>query len=364
MTLYDNVLDKRLNCDYTYCISGWSVSREMAEVRYTLGLGEAPVLKPVARQCERNGYQLDIGSGGPTGRLEEPAADGTDLFGAVRIASDLAQLALRELEQLHAAGQSVYRVHVGEAWDLFLGPPEVQASVFEAIEAIARAGHEVQIRTRAALSKSKIDRLAALKERIRIEFPFVSMRPDTAAVWEPGTATPGERLRCARNLTSVGVRVAGRVDPLLPLINDTQADIEEFCVAFSGTGMYRATVSYLYMTPGRGRAMSRVLSRMHRDILKGCFAGQPWIKDDAGVDRRSLPPELRERGLRRFLEVAQQHALPVTICGCSDGDVITGGCHNIPQGNARRRNDSAVAAAPTRRDGQLDFFGGAVLARR
>lgn len=364
MTLYDNVLDKRLNCGYTFTNCEESVSKTMAEVRYTLGPVEAPVLKPVVRQCERNGYQLDIGSGGPTGRLEEPAADGTDLFGAVRIAADLARLALRELEQMRAAGQSVYRVHVGEVWDLFLGPPEVQAPVLAAIEAIAHAGHEVQIRTRAALSKSTIDRLAAIKDRIRVEIPFVSMRPDTAAVWEPAAATPGERLRCARNLTSLGARVAGRIDPLLPLINDTQADIEEFCVAFAGTGMYRASVSYLYMTPGRGRAMSRVLSRMHRDILKGCFAGQPWIKDDAGIDRKLLPPELRERGLRRFLEVAQQHGLPVTVCGCSDGDVMSGGCHNIAQGSARRRSEVAVSATSERRDGQLDFFGGAALVRR
>ncbi|MBN2358483.1 MAG: hypothetical protein JXR83_03460 [Deltaproteobacteria bacterium] len=335
----------------------------MAEVRYTLGPGESPVLRPVVRRCERNGYLLDVGQGGPTGRLEEPPADGTDLFGAVRIASDLAQLAVRELDQMRAAGQSIYRVHVGEVWDLFLGPPEVQAPVIEAIEAIARAGHEVEIRTRAVLPKSAIDRLAAIKERIRVEIPFVSMRPDIAAVWEPGTSTPGERLRCARNLTTLGVRVAGRVDPLLPLINDTQVDIEEFCVAFAGTGMYRATVSYLYMTPGRGRAMSRALSRMHRDILKGCFAGQPWIKDDNGVDRKTLPQDLRERGLRRFLEVAQKNALPVAICGCSDGDVISGGCHNIPQGTPRRRGESQVSVAPERRDGQLDFFAATALAR-
>ncbi|MFH1809658.1 MAG: hypothetical protein ABIJ09_13005 [Pseudomonadota bacterium] len=328
--------------------------------RYALTKAERSVLQPLERACERGGWSLDLGLGGPTGTLEgEPLEEG-DLFGVVNVPRDLAACAELELKALRARGELVHRVHVGETWDPFLAPLEVQHIALEAMETLSTHGVDLYLHTRAMLSRTVIERLAAIQDRVRVILPFVSMRPDISAVWEPGAATPGERLRCARALTSRGVRVAGRADPLLPLINDTQADIEEFCTAFSGTGMHRAAAAYLQLTPERARAMSRVLSRMHRDVLKGCFVGRSWQQDEAGRSFKVLEPALRERGLRRFLEVAQKLGLAASVCGCREGDVLAGTCHDRMVGTPSRRMRPADKVQDVA--GQLDFFGKKALA--
>lgn len=295
----------------------------MSNMRYAFVAGELPVLKPVPGACGDSKFFVDFGHGGPRGQQPQVDKAGDDLFAQANVYRDIVPLLLAQIRRDKLDAQRLAPIFLGYKWDPMLGPVELQHLVLDVAEALVREGFSVRLKTRASLSHDALQRLGDLGSAFYVEMPFVSMRPDIAAQWEPGSASPGERLRSARALSSRGIAVEARLDPLLPLINDTMSDLEAFCVAFAGTDMLQVTASYLRLTPDLAKAISPLLSPMHRNVIKGCFAEQSWIQDGQGGSYKVLDDALRQRGLQRFLQVAQEHGLIANVCACTDGDVMS-----------------------------------------
>lgn len=333
----------------------------MTSVRYAFVPGELPVIKPapesIAGAYVSGRYFVDLGQGGPSGQQPQAAIDGSESVGQVNVPRDLVPLILAQMRHDQLRPENVSAIRIGQSWDVFLGPIEVQHLAVEAVEALCREGFAVEIRTRTTFSHDILERLGRLGSQVLVEVPFVSMRPDIAAQWEPGAATPGERLRSMRALTARGVGVVAQVDPLLPLINDTKSDIEAFCVAFAGTAVQRVQVSYLRLTPELAKAIGPVLSPMHRNIIKGCFAERAWTQDDLGSSSKQLDQALRQRGLHRFLQVAQQHGLVASVCPESDGDVVIEAGQQPKSQPTRRSHGAKLGPVPkVAIAGQMDLF--------
>lgn len=171
-------------------------------------------------------------------------------------------------------------------------------------------------------------------------------------------ATPEERLRLATAVSARGVPVRGLLDPLVPMLNDQVAALEPLLQALVDAGAHRVSVRYLVLTHGRAKALTRRLSRMHRELVQGIFAGQPWLEGDerqAGSAQglhKLLPATLRHRGHQRVIDLGARLGLVVDILdpvGDESPADEPKGDDTGPKPRGRRR---------TRRERpQLDLFG-------
>lgn len=207
-----------------------------------------------------------------------------------------------------------------DAEDTTFGRRDAFARIAETIDALAPMTDTLRIRTRAGLVGSLDPVLAAVlvkhAARIVVELGIVTMDIELSRALEGRrVATPEARLRFAGALTARGVAVHAAMDPMVPLLTDQRAALDAVLSQLVGRGVYKVSVRYLVFTPERARALGGRLSRLHRELLKSCFADVSWHQADAGhaSPYKEVSPELRHAGHQRVLHAASQHGLSVAV---------------------------------------------------
>lgn len=172
-------------------------------------------------------------------------------------------------------------------------------------------------------------------------------------------ASPEQRLRLASALSSRGVTVRGLVDPLVPMLTDQQQGLEALMGAFADAGVHKVGARYVVLTRERARTLASRLAGMHRALLQGVFADEPWHKPDpaSGGGGRELhkriPSHLRRAGHHRLLEAGARHGIFVDILDpvpVDEGEDLTAA--SAPA----KASDSEGRPRKVRRRPQLELF--------
>lgn len=166
-------------------------------------------------------------------------------------------------------------------------------------------------------------------------------------------ATPEERLHLASAATARGVSVRGLIDPLVPMLNDQRVSLQPLLQALVDAGVHRVAARYLVLTQERAKGLSRRLSRMHRALVQGIFAEQPWLpgaKGQTGGPHKRLPATLRSQGHQRLTDVAARVGIVVDVLDAVDEDEAVAGEADAPADKPKGRR-RARRARP-----QLDLF--------
>ena len=126
---------------------------------------------------------------------------------------------------------------------------------------------------------------------------------DTHAALEPGTPTPRARLELVRAIVQAGLPCQVMVAPILPMITDSDEQIDALLAHIAAAGATSATVFALHLRPGAREWFLRYLGRHHPKLLrpyaelyrKGSYVTHAYAADLA---RRSSVL-LRKHGLDR-----------------------------------------------------------------
>lgn len=237
------------------------------------------------------------------------------------------------------------------------------AQLVAAIRAFADAGVPFVWRTRGGLNGPIPPSLAqALVDAgkhavVELGIPTLDATLTHALEGHEG-ASPDERVRLASALASRGVVVRGLVDPLVPMLTDQQQGLEELMSAFAEAGVHKVGARYIVLTRERARAVAARLAGMHRALLQGVFADEPWHKPDPQSGAREvhkrIPAHLRRAGHHRLLEAGARHGIFVDILDpVAEGEDIT---------DASRSGEGAAADGEdkrpkkVRRRPQLELF--------
>lgn len=255
------------------------------------------------------------------------------------------------------AGASAPWGHPAEAEGY--GPAvEALAGLFDAL---VREGVPFTWRTRgglsgtmpAALSRALLD----AREHATVEIGLPSLDAALCRELEGAiAATPEERLKLATAVSARGVPVRGLLEPLVPMLNDQVGVLEPLLQALVDAGAYRVSVRYLVLTHGRAKVLTRRLSRMHRELVQGIFAGQPWLEGDerqAGTSHgrhKLLPATLRHRGHQRVIDLGARLGLVVDVL-----DPVGDEPQEEPKGDESAR--MSRGRRRRRERPQLDLFG-------
>ncbi|MBI5498369.1 MAG: hypothetical protein HY904_25430 [Deltaproteobacteria bacterium] len=311
------------------------------------GCGEAQVGMDVAEGCAATCIHCTGGLAGD--KYGQPTAPVVEREAGAKVS--------RELEALAGVGRRPARIRLGVVSDPFLPDPKVLAATCEVLAAAFDGGVPVEIHTRSMVPEAVLGLLKTHPHMVHVVMGVMGMRDSAARVYEPSLPPPLGRLKGLRPLMAAGIPVTVRVEPLIPLVNDTEADLEELFSAVAKVGVKRVELAYLQLTPDTAKSLSRGLPRMHREMLKGLFGQEPWRESPQGT-RKLLPRMLRDAGYERALESARRVGLYASVCATVDPDVKGARvCHralgDAPVVPAARKSTPPVAATQ-----QLGLFKG------
>jgi DNA repair photolyase len=138
---------------------------------------------------------------------------------------------------------------------------------------------------------------------------------------EPLAAPPQLRLRQIERLQQVGIPVQVALDPLLPGLTDTRANLEPVLHALAHLGVRQITAGYAFLRSGIADNLARAL-RPHGwdEMVLGAYAGGPLLSAEGAARARYLPKARRQRGYAALMALAAGLGLTVRISGLSNPD--------------------------------------------
>ncbi|MCP4504305.1 MAG: hypothetical protein GY822_30690 [Deltaproteobacteria bacterium] len=278
--------------------------------------------------------------------------------GVLENAAEEVSEALKEAEQVRRPYQRV--VVVGA--DRLLTEPDAEGSA-EGIEELALVlqllcarSVPTTWRTRAGLTGPVPQALADAFDQggqyLQIEVGLPSLDQQMCRALEGlKAAHPEQRLRLASAASARGVLTAALVDPLVPMLTDQASNLSQLFEACTQAGMHKVKVRYLVMTRERAKRLANTLSSMHRALIRGVFAEEPWrTANPSGRGpqeaHKLLPENLRRHGHERVALEAQRAGLLLEVL-----DPVERDAPPVRKGTGR-----SSQARPHSQRPQLDFF--------
>lgn len=140
----------------------------------------------------------------------------------------------------------------------------------KALEVLAAYGPRILITTKSNIVPRDADIL--LRSKSAVMFTITTLDAELARTLEPGAPPPSERLRAMRELSSRGIPVGVRIDPVIPLITDDEAGLVELVGAAAEAGALHITTSAYKAKPDSLKRLSDSfpeLSSRLRDLYYG-----------------------------------------------------------------------------------------------
>lgn len=199
-------------------------------------------------------------------------------------------------------------------------------ALLESLQCLENEPVQVVLRCRAGTNQLPNLREArpifhALAPRLAFEIGLPSLDPKHCEMLEGADVEhPSQRLRLAEILSAWEIPVRVRIDPLLPMLTDQRNELDHFFEILVRVGIVRVSVRYLVLTPERSKTISPRLNRLHREMIKACFAESQWQQPAKGLSVydgaqpfKRLPDHIRESGHKRVLHAASRVGIAVDI---------------------------------------------------
>lgn len=201
------------------------------------------------------------------------------------------------------------------------------AAFVDVVRALTDAGVPFLWRTRAGVEPGGLPpalahALVVAGRLCTVELGIATVDDDEACALEGERATSARsRLQLASALSARGVLVRALLDPLVPMLTDQQAALDDLVAALARAGVRKLGARYITLTRERARMIAARLAGMQRALLQGVFADEPWRQpggrdvDSSGPRElhKRIPAALRRGGHERLIALGARHGVVVEI---------------------------------------------------
>ncbi len=184
------------------------------------------------------------------------------------------------------------------------------------------AGIEVAFLTKGVIEERFLQLFAKSPSKIFAQIGITTLDEGLCRALESGAATPAQRLGNIEALIRIGVQTKARLDPLIPDVTDTEANLRPLLAALHEHGIRNIAASYLFLRP----AFARKLCARLRSLEDSAFSESSWkwrtFAD--GIGGGQTPSiEQRENGFRRLRALAAEVGIEVHVCACKNPDLAS-----------------------------------------
>lgn len=321
-----------------------------AKANLVSGSRQSPVLQPVSIGCLKEVPAVNVARGCSFGcvycyaRSYRHAPAG----GEVYLYANLVEQLCRELDSPRRRKPWPRYVSFNTSTDSFQPFEELLEISYGAMKALLERGIGVSLLTKGWIPSEFLDLFASHRANVFVKIGLNSLCEDLHRLYEPGAASPSQRLDNLRRLERAGIRRSVRIDPLIPGISDGVEDLQALFRALARLEIRDVSLSYLILRPAILGQMRRELPLFHSRLIESRYAGSPLDRVAASGCTQLLPSGWREGFYRRIEAVGAAEGIQVEICRCKNPDLSVGLCDL--EGRAAFRNPTSGGA------GQLSLF--------
>ena len=238
--------------------------------------------------------------------------------GVIHLYTNLPELLERELSRKRVIPPWVI---LNTASDGFQPHTDILNVTYEVVRLLLGHGIGISFLTKGIIPHRFIELMGKFPEKILAQIGLVSFSTPYWQTYEPGTPSPDERLGNIPRLREKGILAEVRIDPIIPLVTDTEGETRRLFERLKEQGVERVTLSYLHLRPAIQEQLMRELSEVHQKLIESFFRTQEWKSVFSSTQTKLLPKTLRERGYQRMREVAEGYGIRASVCQCKNPDL-------------------------------------------
>jgi DNA repair photolyase len=231
---------------------------------------------------------------------------------------DTAEQLAAELARRRAQPRAVY---VSPSTDPFMPFPDLQEETAQVVEVLARHGIEAWLMTRGYIRPGALRTLVAHRRFVRVTFGLTTLDRNWRKALEPLAAPPRLRLRQIGQLPHLGLDVRVALEPLVPGVTDTRANLTPVLEALAQVGVRHITAGYMFLRAGIADNLARALDPSgYSDLVLAEFEKGPRFSAGAIAPGRYLSKLRRQRGYAALMALAADYDITVSICAATNPD--------------------------------------------
>ena len=174
----------------------------------------------------------------------------------------------------------------------------------------------IQIITKSTLVTRDTDLLG--KVPCAVALTITTENDNTAKLLEPHAPSPTERLKTAETLTSKGIPVSVRVDPIIPFVNDNP---ERLIATLASIGVKHITTSTYKAKPDNWRRFAAALPQV-AEKLKPLY----FKHGEKTGGYTLLPTDLRLKLMKNIRRLTVENGMKFGVCREGLAELNTAAC--------------------------------------
>jgi DNA repair photolyase len=192
-------------------------------------------------------------------------------------------------------------IGIGTATDPYQPAERTFARTRQVLEAmLPLSGVSVFITTKSNLVPRDIDLLQQLSKHneVAVTLTVTTMNRDLARLTEPYAPRPDLRMKAVAGLAAAGIRVGVIANPVLPLLTDSEQNLEAVARAAKSAGAYQWGANVLFLKPCAQRVFFPFLADKFPHYLKryeSSYAAGAYLKGKYPERIRELVNRIRAR---------------------------------------------------------------------
>lgn len=236
----------------------------------------------------------------------------------IRLRRDVVEQLEKELGARRVRPKAVY---ISPSTDPFPPVAEVQAQTVRVVEALAVHGIGAWLMTRGHIRPGAVQALATRRDRVRVTVCVTTASRTLQRTLEPWAAPPRLRLRQIAGLRRAGVPVQVALEPLLPGLTDTAANLAPLFDALAAVGVRQVAAGYLFLRPGIRENLGPVLEpHGWEGLVLDAFAGARVLRGGRMAPASFLPKAQRQRRYAALMALAAGFGIAVRVSGLTNPD--------------------------------------------
>ncbi len=213
----------------------------------------------------------------------------------------------------------MYKQDISPLSPIYLSPssdpfaPKARDLTHELLEYLLPKGLVFNISTKDIIPDKTIKLLKRYSSSIEgLVLGVTSLDEKRNKLLEPDCPSAEERLSSVSRLLKIGCRTGVRMDPIFPLIDDTDGALNSTIKAIAKIGMKDITGTYVFSF---GRFLKRLkkepfLQKSMELLNEKCYI--------AGGVALSIPLEMKKRMYRKMNEICKSYGIIFNTCGCKE----------------------------------------------
>jgi len=205
--------------------------------------------------------------------------------------------------------------------DCFQSHPDILRVTLEVVRILLDHGIGISFLTKGVIPQQCLELFGGAPEKILGQIGLVSLSNRYWKEYEPNTPSPEKRMENIQRLKEIGITPEIRIDPIIPFITDTEAEVKTLFRRLQKMGVRRVTLSYLHLRPAIQKQLMKELSPLHRSLMESCFRTQEWKTVGSSTKTKLLPKTIREKGYERIRKIAKDSGIAAFVCQCKNPDL-------------------------------------------